>query len=134
MSAFIERITGSQVGGATERSIRLSLSIIRLGPAIILLLLVVAMTLLSPVFLTGANISNVVVQTSVLAVLAIGQLFVILVAGIDLSVGSVLGLIDRDGGHSVYGDLGRGRAASAPGHTPDRCGVRLDQRVSLREG
>ena len=92
MSAFIERITGSQVGGATERSIRLSLSIIRLGPAIILLLLVVAMTLLSPVFLTGANISNVVVQTSVLAVLAIGQLFVILVAGIDLSVGSVLGL------------------------------------------
>ena len=78
MSAFIERITGSQVGGATERSIRLSLSIIRLGPAIILLLLVLAMTLLSPVFLTGANISNVVVQTSVLAVLAIGQLFVIL--------------------------------------------------------
>jgi ribose transport system substrate-binding protein len=78
MSAFIERITGSQVGGATERSIRLSLSIIRLGPAIILLLLVLAMTLLSPVFLTGANISNVEVQTSVLAVLAIGQLFVIL--------------------------------------------------------
>ena len=33
MSAFIERITGSQVGGATERSIRLSLSIItRVAP------------------------------------------------------------------------------------------------------
>jgi hypothetical protein len=28
LSAFIERITGSQVGGATERSIRLALSII----------------------------------------------------------------------------------------------------------
>ena len=28
MSAFIERISGSQVGGATERSIRLSLSTI----------------------------------------------------------------------------------------------------------
>jgi hypothetical protein len=28
LSAFIERITGSQVGGATERSMRLSLSII----------------------------------------------------------------------------------------------------------
>jgi ribose transport system permease protein len=92
MSAFIERITGGQVGGTTERSIRLSLSFIRLGPVIILLLLVLAMTPLSPVFLTGANISNVIVQTSVLAVLAIGQLFVILVAGIDLSVGSVLGL------------------------------------------
>jgi ribose transport system permease protein len=92
MSAFIERITGGKGGGATERSIRLSLSIIRLGPVIILLLLVLVMTLLSPVFLTGANISNVIVQTSVLAVLAIGQLFVILVAGIDHSVGSVLGL------------------------------------------
>jgi hypothetical protein len=44
MSAFIDRITGSQVGGATERSIRLSLSFIRLGPVIILLLLVLAMT------------------------------------------------------------------------------------------
>ena len=58
MSAFIERITGGQVGGTTERSIRYSLSFIRLGPVIILLLLVLAMTLLSPVFLTGANISS----------------------------------------------------------------------------
>ena len=58
MSAFIERITGGQVGGTTERSIRLSLSFIRLGPVIILLLLVLAMTLLSPVFLTGANKKN----------------------------------------------------------------------------
>ena len=45
MSAFIERITGGQVDGTTERSIRLSLSFIRLGPVIILLLLVLAMTL-----------------------------------------------------------------------------------------
>ena len=45
MSAFIDRITGGQVGGATERSIRLSLSFIRLGPVIILLLLVLDMTL-----------------------------------------------------------------------------------------
>ena len=37
MSAFIERITGGHVGGTTERSIRLSLSFIRLGPVIILL-------------------------------------------------------------------------------------------------
>ncbi len=36
MSAFIERVTGGQVGGAIERSIRLSLSFIRLGPVIII--------------------------------------------------------------------------------------------------
>jgi ABC-type sugar transport system substrate-binding protein len=83
MGAFIERVTGGQVGGANERYIRLSLFFIRLDPVIILLLLVLAMTLLSPMFLTGANISNVAVQTSVLAVLAIGQLFVILVAGLE---------------------------------------------------
>jgi hypothetical protein len=45
MSAFIDRITGGQVGGATERSIRLSLFFIRLSPVIILLLLVLDMTL-----------------------------------------------------------------------------------------
>jgi ribose transport system permease protein len=133
MSAFIERITGSRVGGATERSIRLSLSIIRLGPAIILLLLVLAMTLLSPVFLTGANISNVVVQTSVLAVLAIGQLFVILVAGIDLSVGSVLGL------STVTGAIVYTATSSAGGLLAFLVilitgVVRLDQRIPLREG
>jgi hypothetical protein len=49
---------------APPRSIRLSSSFIRLGPVIILLLFVLAMTLLSPVLLSGANISNVTVQTS----------------------------------------------------------------------
>ena len=101
---------------------------------IILLLLVLAMTLLSPVFLTGANISNVVVQTSVLAVLAIGQLFVILVAGIDLSVGSVLGLSTVTGAIVYTATSGAGGLLALPGHTPYRCGVRLDQRIPLREG
>ena len=85
MSAFMERITGSQSPLSSERSLRWSLTLIRLGPAIILLLLIIAFNLLSPVFLTVQNVSNIVAQTSALAVLAIGQLFVILVAGIDLS-------------------------------------------------
>jgi ribose transport system permease protein len=92
MSAFRERITGSQSPLSSERSLRWSLTLIRLGPAIILLLLIMVFNLLSPVFLTVQNVSNIVAQTSALAVLAIGQLFVILVAGIDLSVGSVLAL------------------------------------------
>jgi len=45
MSAFIDRISVGHVGGATERSIRLSLFFIRLSPVIILLLLVLDMTL-----------------------------------------------------------------------------------------
>ncbi len=50
------------------------------------------MTIASPFFMTGDNISNVAVQVAPLACLAVGQLFVILVGGIDLSVGSVLAL------------------------------------------
>ena len=50
------------------------------------------MSLLSPVFLTTENVGNVLSQTAVIAVLAIGQLLVILTRGIDLSVGSTLAL------------------------------------------
>jgi ribose transport system permease protein len=50
------------------------------------------MWLLSPVFLTTGNASNVLSQTAAIAVLAIGQLLVILTRGIDLSVGSTLAL------------------------------------------
>ncbi|MDR2930490.1 MAG: ABC transporter permease [Propionibacteriaceae bacterium] len=44
------------------------------------------------VFLTAGNLSNVLVQASTIAVLAFGQTFVIVAAGIDLSVGSAAGL------------------------------------------
>ena len=92
MSSIDGRITGSRSILNSERSLRWALTFIRLGPGIILLLLIVMFNLLSPVFMTVQNFSNIAAQTSVLAVLAIGQLFVILVAGIDLSVGSVLAL------------------------------------------
>ena len=74
------------------RLLRVALGVIRLGPVLILAGLVVAMTLLSPVFLTTGNAGNVLSQTAAIAVLAIGQLLVILTRGIDLSVGSTLAL------------------------------------------
>jgi ribose transport system permease protein len=74
------------------RLLRVALGVIRLGPVLMLAGLVVAMTLLSPVFLTTGNASNVLSQTAAIAVLAIGQLLVILTRGIDLSVGSTLAL------------------------------------------
>ena len=43
-------------------------------------------------FLTTANITNVLRQNAFTAILAAGMTFVILIAGIDLSVGSVVGL------------------------------------------
>lgn len=57
-----------------------------------LVLLVVALALTSPSFLTVTNLTNIGVQASVVAILAFGMTFVIITAGIDLSVGSLAAL------------------------------------------
>ncbi|HEY0792862.1 MAG TPA: ABC transporter permease [Chthoniobacterales bacterium] len=59
---------------------------------IALLLLVAAFTWLSPQFLSVENWSNIARQSSVIAIAACGATFVIIIAGIDLSVGSVVAL------------------------------------------
>ena len=55
---------GRRIGGSSERGLNAVLRVIRVGPALILALLVVLMTLASPFFLTGDNISNVAVQVA----------------------------------------------------------------------
>jgi ribose transport system permease protein len=57
-----------------------------------LLVLVVALSILAPSFLSAQNLLNVGVQAAVVAVLAFGSTFVIVSGGIDLSVGSVAAL------------------------------------------
>ncbi len=59
---------------------------------IALVLLAAAFTALSPQFLTLENWSNIIQQSSVIAIAACGETFVIIIAGIDLSVGSVVAL------------------------------------------
>ncbi|MGL4381452.1 MAG: ribose ABC transporter permease [Vibrio sp.] len=59
---------------------------------IALLLLVVVVSFLNPNFFTVDNLLNILRQTSVNAIIAVGMTLVILTAGIDLSVGSVLAL------------------------------------------
>jgi ribose transport system permease protein len=72
--------------------LRWALFLLRAGPVLILLILVIVIALTIPVFLTTRNIGNVLAQTAVISVLSLGQLLVILTRGIDLSVGSVLAL------------------------------------------
>lgn len=62
----------------------------KLRPLLGLLILSVIVSVLSPRFLTTANLLNVFRQTSINAIIAAGMTFVILTAGIDLSVGSTL--------------------------------------------
>ncbi|WP_231878874.1 ribose ABC transporter permease, partial [Oleiphilus sp. HI0125] len=59
---------------------------------IALLLLIVVVSFLNSNFFTVDNLLNILRQTSVNAIIAVGMTFVILTAGIDLSVGSVLAL------------------------------------------
>ncbi|PSJ47318.1 ribose ABC transporter permease [Zobellella endophytica] len=59
---------------------------------IALLVLITVVSMLSPNFFTLDNLLNILRQTSVNAIIAVGMTLVILTAGIDLSVGSVLAL------------------------------------------
>ncbi len=62
------------------------------GVVLALVLLVLAATYASDRFLTVPNLLNVLRQVAIVGILAVGQTFAILTAGIDLSVGAVLGL------------------------------------------
>jgi inositol transport system permease protein len=62
----------------------------KLAPLIFLLLLVVIFATLQPRFLMGLNIFNILRQVSIFGIIAIGMTFVILIRGIDLSVGSLV--------------------------------------------
>src|SRR5690349_18260677 len=62
------------------------------GGILVLLIFIAALILTTNDFLTVTNLDNLVRQVAVFAILSVGQLFVILTGGIDLSVGSTLGL------------------------------------------
>lgn len=64
----------------------------RYGIVISFVLLFVVLSIASPNFLSPNNLINVLRQVSINGVLAIGMTFVILTAGIDLSIGSILAL------------------------------------------
>jgi ribose transport system permease protein len=56
------------------------------GPSLVLIVLVIGMALINPRFLSSINIVNLVRQSSILVIIAIGETFIILMGGIDLSI------------------------------------------------
>lgn len=56
------------------------------------LMIAVALSILSPFFLTTNNLLNLLDQSVVIGIVSIGMTFVILTGGIDLSVGSIAGV------------------------------------------
>jgi fructose transport system permease protein len=60
-----------------------------LGPLAVLVVAIIAFSLFNTRFFSAANLSLVLAQVTVIAVLALGQTLIILTAGIDLSVGAI---------------------------------------------
>src|SRR5271170_1430866 len=70
----------------------LGVFLFRLRALIALMVLILIFAILSPSFFTRENLIILVGQTAINAIMAIGMTFVILTGGIDLSVGSTVGL------------------------------------------
>jgi ribose/xylose/arabinose/galactoside ABC-type transport system permease subunit len=64
-----------------------------LGPGIALVAMFIIYATLSPYFLTAQNVTNVLVQSAPLLILATGQTFALLMCGLDLSQGSVVSIV-----------------------------------------
>lgn len=62
------------------------------GMYIAFAVLFIALSVVSPVFLTATNVINILRQISVIGIMAVGMTFVIATGGIDLSVGAVMAL------------------------------------------
>ncbi|MBW4451936.1 MAG: ribose ABC transporter permease [Nostoc indistinguendum CM1-VF10] len=79
---------GNNPAARNRKSISTLLEVAGILP--ILVIICILFAFLSPNFLTGSNIVNILRQASINIVLATGMTFVILTGGIDLSVGSIL--------------------------------------------
>jgi ribose transport system permease protein len=90
VTTVADRAGVTAVGGVRADSLLVSAR--QFGTLIGLVALCVTLWILTPYFLTFSNLLNVAEQTSINAVVAVGMTFVILSAGIDLSVGSIVAL------------------------------------------
>jgi erythritol transport system permease protein len=91
--------------GRASRQKQLGALLLRLRAFIALLLIVVIFAFLSPSFLTLGDIVISIEHASIYAILAIGMSFTILTGGIDLSVGSIVGLAGMIAGSLIYQGL-----------------------------
>ena len=63
------------------------------GISLFILILVIAVTLRAPSFLSIDNFEDILLNISILAIVALAQTMVIITHGIDLSVSSMIGLV-----------------------------------------
>ena len=87
----VKRKTGADWG-------RLAIQfVLKYGIYLVFLILCAIIAVASPVFLTVRNLTNVLLQTSSVGIIAVGMTFVIIARGIDVSVGSIVALASAVG-------------------------------------
>lgn len=92
----------------------------RFAPLIFLAILVVILSILRPNFLSPFNVFNVMRQIAFIGIIAVGMTFVILTAGIDLSVGSLLAFAGI-----VCASVAKGSRSLLEGGVTDPGGIRV---------
>ncbi len=80
------RVPRGRLWGVSGRLARQS------GLVLVVIIMVGVFGAMRPLFLGGTNLENIVIGASAVAILAIGETFVIMTAGIDLSIGGMLAL------------------------------------------
>lgn len=84
----------TQLSEASKQNVFLTLGRFReTGITFFIILLVLVVSLRTPNFLTFANFRDILLNISILAIVALAQTMVIITRGIDLSVGSQIGLV-----------------------------------------
>ncbi|MFO1070990.1 MAG: ATP-binding cassette domain-containing protein [Geminicoccaceae bacterium] len=139
-----ERIVGAAVkqadtghgAGPVQRRRALSPLRRRYAGVALLLLLIVALgalaTSLSPWFLTPRNLGSLAMQVTPLALVALGQLLVILLGGIDLAVGPTISLVTAVASFLLASDAGGGTALGLAACLATGLAVGLGNAVLIR--
>ncbi len=92
MKAAVAAPEKSTVDTAPTSAVQRLVVVRELGIALALVLLVAITTIVNPRFLSQQNIRDLLLGSTILAIMAVGQAVVIITRSVDLSVGSVLGL------------------------------------------
>jgi ribose transport system permease protein len=80
--------TGQRRGAVLAVGLR----VLAAGPLVVLGCIWTVFAILSPYFLTQSNLTNILVQSSAVALLALGSLVVLMVGSLDVSLGATVGL------------------------------------------
>lgn len=103
-----------------ERTLALVARLRELGILVALAVIVIVVGVQAPRFLTVSNFEQILLSVSLIAIVAVGQTSVVLTRNVDLSVGSVVGLVAF-----VTGDLLKEHVLGVPGAILAGCALGL---------